>query len=224
MIDKQVSSLDEAIEGIESGSTILVSGFGGAGLPIELMEAFLDHDVTDLTIIANNTGAGERGLAALLRERRIGKVICSYPRSKGSIWFERRYEAKEVQLEVVPQGTLTERIRAAGAGIGGFFTTTGVGTSYAVGKESRFLDGREYLLELPLRGDVALVKAKRADRWGNLVYHSTGRNYGPTMVAAATLSVVQVSEVVPLGSLEPEAIVTPGVLVDRVVEVKEARG
>ena len=221
MIDKQVESLAKAIDGIESGSTILVGGFGGAGLPVELLEAFLEHDVTNLTIIANNTGAGERGLAALFRERRISKVICSYPRSRGSVWFERRYEANEIELEVVPQGTLSERVRAAGAGIGAFFTTTGVGTSYADGKETRVIHGRQYLLEFPLGGDVALVKAKCADRWGNLIYHSSGRNYGPTMVAAARIAVAQVSEVVALGELDPEVVVTPGVLVDRVVEVKE---
>jgi 3-oxoadipate CoA-transferase alpha subunit len=219
MIDKEVKCLADAIAEIDSGSTILVGGFGGAGLPVELLEALLEADVRELTIVANNTGAGERGLAALLREGRVRKVICSYPRSRGSVWFERRYFANEVALEVVPQGTLTERIRAAGAGIGGFFTTTGVGSELAAGRETRMIDGREYLFEMPLFGDVALIKARRADRWGNLVYHASGRNYGPTMAAAARLTVAQVDEIVPLGSIDPETVVTPGVLVDRVVKV-----
>jgi 3-oxoadipate CoA-transferase alpha subunit len=221
MINKQVKSLADAVAGISSGSTVLVGGFGGAGLPEELLEALCDAGVGQLTIIANNTGAGERGLAVLLRERRISKIICSYPRSKGSIWFERRYFDGEVELEVVPQGTLSERIRAAGAGIGGFYTTTGVGTDLAAGKETRTIGGREYLFETPLYGDVALVKAKRADRWGNLVYQTTGRNYGPTMAAAAKLTVAQVDDVVPLGGIDPETVITPGVLVDRVVQVSK---
>src|ERR1039458_9754679 len=222
MIEKQVPNLAEAIDGIRSGATILVSGFGDAGSPVELLEALLDTDVKELTIVANNAGSGNRGLASLLREGRVRKIICSYPRSKGSVWFERRYLANEVALEVVPQGTLSERIRAAGAGIGGFFTTTGVGTELAVGKETRVIADREYLLEMPLFGDVALIKAHHADRWGNLVYRATSRNYGPTMAAAARLTVVQVSEIVPLGALDPEVIVTPGVLVDRVVKVMAA--
>ena len=222
MIDKEVASLSDAVQGICSGDTILVSGFGDAGTPIELLEALLDTDVHDLNIVANNAGTGERGLSLLLREGRVRKIISSYPRSQGSIWFERRYAANEVLLEVVPQGTLSERIRAAGAGIGGFFTPTGVGTELAVGKETRVIADREYLLEMPLFGDVALIKAHHADRWGNLVYRATSRNYGPTMAAAARLTVVQVSEIVPLGALDPEVIVTPGVLVDRVVKVMAA--
>jgi 3-oxoadipate CoA-transferase alpha subunit len=222
MIDKEVASLSDAVQGICSGDTILVSGFGDAGTPIELLEALLDFDIHDLTIVANNAGTGERGLSLLLREGRVRKIISSYPRSRGSIWFERRYTANEVLLEVVPQGTLSERIRAAGAGIGGFFTPTGVGTELAVGKETRVIEDREYLLEMPLFGDVALIKAHHADRWGNLVYRATSRNYGPTMAAAARLTVVQVSEIVPLGALDPEVIVTPGVLVDRVVRVTAA--
>jgi 3-oxoadipate CoA-transferase alpha subunit len=222
MIDKEVASLSDAVQGICSGDTILVSGFGDAGTPVELLEALLDFDIHDLTIVANNAGTGERGLSLLLREGRVRKIISSYPRSRGSIWFERRYTANEVLLEVVPQGTLSERIRAAGAGIGGFFTPTGVGTELAVGKETRVIEDREYLLEMPLFGDVALIKAHHADRWGNLVYRATSRNYGPTMAAAARLTVVQVSEIVPLGALDPEVIVTPGVLVDRVVRVTAA--
>ena len=223
MIEKQVPSLAEAIDGIRSGATILVSGFGDAGSPVELLEALLDTDVKELTIVANNAGSGNRGLASLLREGRVRKIICSYPRSKGSVWFERRYLANEVALEVVPQGTLSERIRAAGAGIGGFFTTTGVGTDLAAGKETRMIEGREYLLEMPLFGDVALIKAQRADRWGNLVYHAAGRNYGPTMAAAAALTVAQVNEIVPLGSIDPETVVTPGILVDRVIKITAAK-
>jgi 3-oxoadipate CoA-transferase alpha subunit len=219
MIEKQVPSLAEAISEIHSGATVLVGGFGDAGSPVELLEALLETDVRELTIVANNAGSGNRGLASLLREGRVRKVICSYPRSKGSVWFERRFLANEVELEVVPQGTLTERIRAAGAGIGGFFTTTGVGSELAAGKETRVIDGREYLFEMPLFGDVALIKAQRADRWGNLVYHASGRNYGPTMAAAAQLTIAQVDEIVPLGSIDPETVVTPGVLVDRVVKV-----
>jgi 3-oxoadipate CoA-transferase alpha subunit len=223
MIEKQVPNLAEAIDGIRSGATILVSGFGDAGSPVELLEALLDTDVKELTIVANNAGSGNRGLASLLREGRVRKIICSYPRSKGSVWFERRYLANEVALEVVPQGTLSERIRAAGAGIGGFFTTTGVGTDLAAGKETRMIEGREYLLEMPLFGDVALIKAQRADRWGNLVYHAAGRNYGPTMAAAAALTVAQVNEIVPLGSIDPETVVTPGILVDRVIKITAAK-
>jgi 3-oxoadipate CoA-transferase alpha subunit len=223
MIEKQVPNLAEAIDGIRSGATILVSGFGDAGSPVELLEALLDTDVEELTIVANNAGSGNRGLASLLREGRVRKIICSYPRSKGSVWFERRYLANEVALEVVPQGTLSERIRAAGAGIGGFFTTTGVGTDLAAGKETRMIEGREYLLEMPLFGDVALIKAQRADRWGNLVYHAAGRNYGPTMAAAAALTVAQVNEIVPLGSIDPETVVTPGILVDRVIKITAAK-
>jgi 3-oxoadipate CoA-transferase alpha subunit len=218
MINKVASSMSEAVEGIFSGATILVGGFGGAGSPVDLLEALLETDVRDLTIVANNAGSGEQGIASLFREGRVSKLICSYPRSKGSIWFERRYLANEIILEVVPQGTLSERIRAAGAGIGGFFTPTGAGTEFGVGKETRTIGGRAHVFETPLFGDVALIKALRADRWGNLVYHAAGRNYGPTMAAAARLTVAQVAEVVPLGSIDPESVVTPSVLVDRVVK------
>jgi 3-oxoadipate CoA-transferase alpha subunit len=223
MIEKQVLSLAEAISGIHSGDTVLVGGFGDAGSPVELLEALLETDVGELTIVANNAGSGNRGLASLFREGRVRKIICSYPRSKGSIWFERRYLANEVALEVVPQGTLSERIRAAGAGIGGFFTTTGVGTDLVAGKETRMIEGREYLLEMPLFGDVALIKARRADRWGNLVYRAAGRNYGPIMASAAALTVAQVNEMVPLGSIDPETVVTPGILVDRVIKIATSK-
>ena len=223
LIDKTVPDVASAVSGITSGQTILISGFGDAGTPVELVEAILETSATELTVVANNAGVGERGLAALLREGRVRKVVSSYPRSRGSIWFERRYLAGEIELEVVPQGTLSERIRAAGTGIGAFYTRTSVGTELAKGKESRIIDGHEYVLEMPLFGDVALVKAQSADRWGNLVYHASGRNYGPTMVAAAKLSIVQVASIVPLGSLDPEVIVTPGVLVDRVVMIRGDR-
>ncbi len=217
MIDKTVLDVNTAVRDITSGQTILISGFGDAGSPVELIEAILETSARELTLVANNAGSGERGLAALIREGRVRKVITSYPRSRGSVWFERKYFAGDIELEVVPQGTLSERIRAAGTGIGAFYTRTSVGTELADGKESRVIDGHEFVLEMPLFGDVALVKAKSADRWGNLVYHASGRNYGPTMVAAAKLSIVQVTNIVPLGSLDPEAIVTPGVLVDRIV-------
>jgi 3-oxoadipate CoA-transferase alpha subunit len=219
MIDKEVASLAEAVEGIRSGDTILVGGFGDAGVPVDLLEALLETNARELTIVSNNAGKGERGLALLLREGRVRKIICSYPRSRDSIWFERRYQAKELTLEVVPQGTLAERIRAAGAGIGGFFTATGIGTEFAAGKEIRTIENREYLLEMPLFGDLALIKAQRADRWGNLVYHAAARNYNPVMAAAARLTVAQVTEIVPLGSIDPETVVTPGVLVDRVIKI-----
>jgi 3-oxoadipate CoA-transferase alpha subunit len=218
VIDKTVSDVDTAVRDITSGQTILISGFGDAGTPVELIEAILEISATDLTIVANNAGAGERGVAALLREGRVRRVVTSYPRSRGSVWLERKYFAGELELEVVPQGTLSERIRAAGMGIGAFYTRTSVGTELAKGKESRVIDGHEYVLEMPLFGDVALVRAQSADRWGNLVYHASARNYGPTMAAAAKLCIVQVATIVPLGSLDPEVIVTPGVLVDRVVK------
>lgn len=223
MINKIVPDLAAAVSGITSGQTILISGFGDAGTPVELVEAILMTSADQLTVVANNAGVGERGLAALLREGRIRKVVTSYPRSRGSVWFERKYLAGDVELEVIPQGTLSERVRAAGSGIGAFYTRTSVGTELGEGKESRMIDGREYVLEMPLFGDVALAKARSADRWGNLVYHASGRNYGPTMVAAAELSIVQVTSIVPLGALDPEVIVTPGVLVDRVVQVGSTR-
>lgn len=220
MIDKRVDTLAEAVVGIEDGATVLIGGFGDSGVPVELVHALLDRGVRDLTVVTNNAGSGETDVAALLRERRVRKVVCSYPRSKGSIWFEERWRAGELELELVPQGTLSERMRAAAAGLGGFFTPTGAETRLAEGKEIRIIDGRRHVFEEPLRGDVALVKAYRADRWGNLVYRTAARNFGPTMAAAADLSVVQVAEVVELGELDPECIVTPGIFVDRVVRVE----
>lgn len=222
MLDKRVGSVSEAVAGIADGSVVLVGGFGNSGIPVELTHALLDAGVRDLTLVTNNAGSGDTDVAALLRERRVRKIICSYPRSRGSIWFEELYRAEEVELELVPQGTLSERMRAAAAGLGGFFTPTGADSVLAEGKEVRMIDGRRHVFEEPLPGDVALIKADRADRWGNLTYHSAARNFGPTMAAAATLTVVQVRTLVDLGAIDPECVVTPGIFVDRVVEVPVA--
>ncbi|MGY2066441.1 3-oxoacid CoA-transferase subunit A [Blastococcus sp. SYSU DS0619] len=219
MIDKRVASLAAAVEGVADGATVLVGGFGAAGVPVELVHALLDQGARDLTIVTNNAGSGETDVAALIRERRVRKIICSYPRSMGSIWFEEFYRAGDIDLELVPQGTLSERMRAAGAGLGGFFTPAGADSLLARGKEVRMIAGRRHVFEEPLGGDLALVKALRADRWGNLVYNKAARNFGPTMATAAQLTVVQVREFVELGELDPEAVVTPGIFVDRVVEV-----
>ena len=222
MIDKQVATVADAVEGIDDGATVLVGGFGASGVPVDLVHALLDRGTTDLTVVTNNAGSGETDVAALLRERRVRRIVCSYPRSAGSVWFEERWRAGEVELELVPQGTLSERMRAAAAGLGGFFTPTGADTRLAEGKEVRVIGGRRHVFEEPLPGDVALVRAARADRWGNLVYRTAARNFGPTMAAAAALTVVQVDEVVELGALDPEAVVTPGIFVDRVVAVGRA--
>ncbi len=219
MLDKRVATLADAVDGVPDGATVLVGGFGNSGIPVELAHALLEQGAKDLVLVTNNAGSGDSDVAALLRERRVRKIICSYPRSKGSVWFEELYRARQIELELVPQGTLSERMRAAGAGLGGFFTPTGADSLLAQGKETRMIGGRRHVLEQPLPGDVALVKADRADRWGNLVYHSAARNFGPTMCMAAALSVVQVREVVELGELDPEAVVTPGIFVDRVVRV-----
>lgn len=210
----------EAVTGISSGATVMVSGFGSAGQPVQLVEALLDGAATDLTIVSNNAGGGDFGLAALIREGRVRKVVCSFPRQVDSWHFDAAYRAGKLELELVPQGNLAERIRAAGAGIGAFFTPTGFGTPLGEGKESRVIDGRPYVLEYPIRADVALVAAHRADRLGNLVYRKTARNFGPIMAAAADTTIVQVDEVVPTGSLDPESIVTPCIYVDHVVRVE----
>ena len=218
MIDKQVATALEAVAGVRDGATVLVGGFGESGVPTVLLEALVQQGATDLTIVANNAGTAERGIAALLRAGRVRRMISSYPRSRGSVWFERRYAEGSIELEVVPQGTLTERIRAAGAGIPAFFTPTAVGTEMAEGKEVREFGGRSYLLEYALPGDVALIRARRADRWGNLTYHSVARNYAPTMAAASALTIAETEEpVAGLGDLSPEEIITPGIYVDRVV-------
>ena len=223
MIDKRVATALEAVAGIHDGATVLVGGFGESGVPTVLLEALVQQGATDLTIVANNAGTAERGIAALLRAGRVRRMISSYPRSRGSVWFERRYAEGSIELEVVPQGTLTERIRAAGAGIPAFFTPTAVGTAMAEGKEVREFGGRPYLLEYALPGDVALIRARRADRWGNLTYHSVARNYAPTMAAAAALTIAETEEpVAGLGGLGPEEIITPGIYVDRVVHTGAA--
>lgn len=212
-------SVDEAVAGIEDGATVLVGGFGLAGMPFDLIDALIRQGATDLTVVANNAGNGEVGLAALLKAGRVSKVLCSFPRQVDSYVFDELYLAGKVELEVVPQGNLAERMRAAGAGIGAFYSPTAVGTLLADGKESREINGRDYLLEYPIKGDYALVSAHRADWLGNLVYRKTARNFGPVMATAATTTIVQVDEVVETGSLDPEAIVTPSIHVDRVVGV-----
>ena len=219
MIDKRVTSLEDAVAGIGDGSVVLISGFGEAGNPTELVHALIDNGATELTIVNNNAGNGHIGLAALLEAGRIRKVICSYPRSTHSEVFQSLYASGSIELETIPQGTLAERMRAAGAGIGGFYTPTTVGTPLADGKESRIIDGREYVLETPLRADFALVKAQSADRWGNLTYRLAARNFGPVMCMAAAVTIVQVRRFEDLGEIDPEHVITPGIFVDRVVEV-----
>ncbi len=214
-----VASALEAVAGTADGATVLVGGFGAPGQPVELIEALIEGGATDLTVVSNNAGNGDAGLAALIRAGRVRKMVCSFPRQSDSWHFDAAYRAGEVELELVPQGNLAERIRAAGAGIGAFYTPTGYGTPLAEGKESRVIDGRGYVLEYPIHGDVALVAAHRADRMGNLVYRKTARNFGPIMATAAELTVVQVDEVVEVGALDPEQVVTPCLYVDRVVEI-----
>jgi 3-oxoadipate CoA-transferase, alpha subunit len=221
MIDKRAASVEAAVSGIKDGDIVLVSGFGEAGFPFELIEGVLSTDAGDLTIVANNAGGGENDIALLIKEGRVSKVVCSYPRIAGSVWFEKRYLAGEIELELVPQGTLSERIRAGGAGIGGFLTPTGAGTLLAEGKETRELDGVLYVMEYPIRADVALIKADVADRWGNLMYRMAARNFAPTMAMAAEITVAQVTSIAEMGTLDPEKIMTPGVFVDHVVQVAE---
>lgn len=210
---------DAAVAGIADGATVMIGGFGSAGQPVELIEALIRQGAGDLTVVNNNAGNGDHGLAALIQAGRVRKVICSFPRQHDSHHFDERYRAGQIQLELVPQGNLAERIRAAGAGIGGFYTPTGVGTPLADGKETREIEGRRYLLELPLRADVALIRAHLADELGNLVYRKTARNFGPIMAAAAATTIVQVSDIVPVGGLDPETVVTPCIYVDRLVRV-----
>jgi 3-oxoadipate CoA-transferase alpha subunit len=217
MINKVAASMDDAVSGLHDGAAIMISGFGDAGAPHELIDAVLAHGATDLTIISNNAGSGESGIAALIREGRIRKVVCSFPRMAASHHFETRYRAGELELELVPQGNLAARIQAAGSGLGAIFTPTGYGTLLAEGKETREIDGRNYVLEYPIHADFALVKARAGDAWGNLVYRKAARNFGPIMAMAAKNTLVQVSEIVPLGSLDPESIVTPGIFVKKLV-------
>ncbi|MEV4349406.1 3-oxoacid CoA-transferase subunit A [Actinoplanes sp. NPDC049596] len=210
-------SAAEAVQAVRDGDTVLVGGFGMAGMPVELIDALIDHGAADLTIVSNNAGNGDTGLAALLAAGRVRKVVCSFPRQSDSWVFDGLYQAGKIELEVVPQGNLAERMRAGGAGIGAFYSPTAVGTPLAEGKETRVIDGREYLLEYPIRGDVALIKAFRADRMGNLVYRKTARNFGPVMATAAAVTVAQVCSVAEIGELDPEAVVTPAIYVNRLV-------
>ena len=219
MIDKTVPTPAAAVAGIHDGATVMIGGFGTAGMPSELIDALIEQGARELTIVNNNAGNADTGLAALLNAKRVRKIVCSFPRQTDSYVFDALYRAGEIELELVPQGNLAERIRAAGAGIGAFFTPTGFGTLLAVGKETRVIDGRNYVLEYPIHADYALIRADRADRWGNLVYRKTARNFGPIMASAAKCVIVQVREVVPLGSLDPEHIVTPGIFVQRVVAI-----
>ena len=219
MIDKCVASAAEALADVRDGATVMIGGFGSAGQPSELIDALIRRGVRDLTIVNNNAGNADFGLALLLKERRVRKIVCSFPRQADSHHFDRLYRAGEIELELVPQGNLAERIRAAGAGIGGFFTPTGYGTDLAKGKETREIDGRMYVLEAPLHADYAFIKAERGDRWGNLTYRMTARNFGPVMAMAAKTTIATVHEFVPLGTLDPECIVTPGIFVQRIVRI-----
>ncbi len=221
MIDKRISSLVEAVAGIHDGATVMIGGFGEAGSPIELIHALIDQGAKNLTVVNNNTGSGHVGLAALIENRQVRKMICSFPRTANSTVFPDLYRAGEIELELVPQGTLAERIRAGGAGIPAFYTATTVGTPLAEGKESRVFDGREYVMEPGLTADFALLKCKKADHYGNLVYNKTARNFSPIMATAAATTIVQAEEVVQPGVLDPEVIVTPGIFVHRLVKVTD---
>jgi 3-oxoadipate CoA-transferase alpha subunit len=222
VVNKIVPGLREALAGIHDGATIMIGGFGNAGMPRELIDGLIDQGATDLTIVNNNAGNGDTGLAALLAARRVKKIICSFPRQADSYVFDGLYRSGELELELTPQGNLAERIRAAGAGVGAFFSPTGYGTLLAEGKETRLINGKNYVLEYPIHADFALIKALKADRWGNLVYRKAARNFGPIMAMAAKCTIVQVDQVVELGELDPEVIVTPGIFVQRVVKVNGA--
>ncbi|WP_421014799.1 3-oxoacid CoA-transferase subunit A [Glutamicibacter creatinolyticus] len=217
MAPRIATSPAEAVAEVKDGSTVLIGGFGNAGQPMELIDALLDGGATNLTVVNNNAGQADAGLALLIKERRVQKIICSFPRQSDSWHFDEAYRAGDIELELVPQGNLAERIRAAGAGIGGFFTPTGYGTLLAEGKETRMIDGRGYVLETPIHADVALIKALRADTHGNLVHRKTARNFGPIMATAAKQAIVQVDEIVPVGGIDPEVVVTPGIYVDTMV-------
>ena len=219
VIDKFFPSVEAALADIPNGATIMIGGFGNAGMPAALIDALIAQGARDLTIVNNNAGNGDSGLAALLKAKRVKKILCSFPRQADSWHFDALYRTGEIELELVPQGTLAERIRAAGAGVGGFYTPTAFGTRLAEGKETRRIGDRDYVLEYPIHADYALIKADRADRWGNLTYRKTARNFAPIMASAAKCTVVQVRETVELGALDPEAIVTPGIFVKRVVKV-----
>ncbi len=217
MIDKLYITARDAMDDVQDGATIAIGGFGGAGMPDELIDALIEQGAKDLTVVSNNAGNGDTGLAALLKARRVRKLVCSFPRQRDAHVFEALYRAGQIELEVVPQGTLAERLRAAGSGIGAFYTPTGYGTLLAEGKETREINGRGYVLEHPLHADVALINAAAADRWGNLVYNKTARNFAPVMAMAASLTIAAVENVCELGELDPEDVVTPGIFVNRVV-------
>ena len=219
MIDKTLASAAAALADVRDGATVMIGGFGTAGLPHELIDALIDTGARDLVVVNNNAGNGDTGLARLLALKRVRKIICSFPRQADSHHFDALYRAGQIELELVPQGNLAERIRAAGAGIGGFFTPTGYGTTLAKGKETRLIDGRGFVLESPIHGDFALIRAEKGDRWGNLTYRMTARNFGPVMAMAAKVTVATVHEVVELGALDPESVVTPGLFVQRLVRV-----
>jgi 3-oxoadipate CoA-transferase alpha subunit len=219
MIDKILESPAAALADVPDGATILIGGFGNAGMPSALIDALIAQGARNLTVVNNNAGNADTGLAALIGAGRVRKILCSFPRQADSWHFDRLYRAGKLELELVPQGTLAERIRAAGAGVGAFFTPTAFGTRLAEGKETRRIDGRDYVLEYPIHADYALIKADRADRWGNLTYRKTARNFAPIMAAAAKCTVVQVRETVELGQIDPEHVVTPGIFVQRVVRV-----
>lgn len=217
MINKIYDSIQSAVSGIPDGSTVMIGGFGNAGMPAALIDALIEQGARELTIVNNNAGNGDHGLAALLKAKRVRKIICSFPRQTDSHVFDGLYRAGEIELELTPQGNLAERIRAAGAGIAGFFTPTGYGTLLAEGRETRVINGRGYVLETPIHADYALIKAHRGDRWGNLVYRKAARNFGPIMASAAKCTIAQVAGIAALGELDPENIVTPGIFVQRVV-------
>jgi 3-oxoadipate CoA-transferase, alpha subunit len=219
VIDKKMASAAEAVADLKDGSTILIGGFGTAGMPFALIDALIAQGASNLTVVSNNAGNGDMGLAALLKRDRVRKIICSFPRQTDSWVFDGLYRAGKIELEVVPQGNLAERMRAAGAGIGAFYCPTGYGTLLAADRETRRINGRDYVLEFPIDADVALIKAHKADRLGNLVYRKTARNFGPIMAMAAKIAIAEVSEVVEVGALDPEAIVTPGIFVQRIVRV-----
>jgi 3-oxoadipate CoA-transferase, alpha subunit len=222
MIDKAVPNAASAVAEIFDGASVMIGGFGTAGMPDQLIDALIARGVGDLTIINNNAGNGEHGVAALIREGRVKKIICSFPRQSDSHHFDAAYRAGQIELELVPQGNLAARIQAAGAGLGAIFTPTGYGTLLAEGKETREIDGKHHVLEYPIQADFALIKAHKGDRWGNLVYRKTARNFGPIMAMAAKTTIAQVSEIVGLGAIDPEAVVTPGIFVQRVVEIAPA--
>ncbi len=219
MINKQISSVADAVADVFDGATVMIGGFGEAGSPIELIHALIDQGASDLTVINNNTGSGEVGLAALIKAGRVAKMICSYPRSMNSTVFPELYQSGKIELELVPQGTLAERIRAGGAGIPAFYTATCVGTVLAENKESRVIDGQEFVLEYGLKADFSLIKSRKADPYGNLIFNKTARNFAPAMAMAGAITVVQTADIVAAGELDPEVIVTPGIFVNRVVEV-----